>query len=247
MENKLFFGQLAADYDEMISFHESLDRKKKLFTNIVTPKMNCAADCGCGTGVDSIALSQLGLKVTGFDPSDEMIKKAIINAKYYNEKIEFNKATINEIDDNFKNKFDLIVSFGNTFANIKRSDLKDSVNKCYKLLNKNGTLIIHILNYYKILKENNRIVNITEGKGKYFVRFYDFKESEIDFNLLVFNPANLSGYNLITTSVYPHSKDDFNLVLNDAGFNRVEYFSNLKFDRYSLHSSKDLFIRALKG
>ncbi|MGD8306243.1 MAG: methyltransferase domain-containing protein [Ignavibacteria bacterium] len=247
MQNKLFFDQLAADYDEMISFGESLERKKKLFANIVTPKMSYAADCGCGTGVDSIALSQLGLKVTGFDPSDEMIKKAKINAKNYNEKIEFSEATIHGIDDNFENKFDLIVSLGNTFANIKKSDLKDSVNKCYKLLNKNGTLIIHILNYYKILKEYNRIVNITEGKGKYFVRFYDFKENEIDFNLLVFNPANLSGYNLITTSVYPHSKDDFNHTLNDTGFKQVEYFSNLKFDRFSIHSSKDLLIRALKG
>lgn len=246
MENKIFYNLLSSDYDEMISFEKSLERKKRAFSNFLTADMKYAADVGCGTGVDSVALAQLGLNVTAFDPSDEMIQRAKANAEIFNEQIEFNNHPIKGIPDSFNNSFDLIVSLGNTFANIHKEDLNLSIKKCYDLLNQNGILIIHILNYYKILKEKTRIVSITQGKENIYIRFYDFESERVKFNILTYKKSELSEFKLLTTVVYPHMQEDFKIALATAGFSQPKIYSNLNFDEFIAESSKDMFLRAIK-
>jgi len=162
MKNEQFYNLASEYYDEMISFKSALERKQKLFSKVVTGKMKAAADLGCGTGIDSIALDGLGLKVTAFDPSDKMISKAKTNAGLARVNINFNNYSIHNIPHKFDNQFELVVSLGNTFANIAREGFQDSLQKCYDILGREGVLIIHILNYHKIIREKNRIVNITQ-------------------------------------------------------------------------------------
>ena len=92
-----FFNLIASDYDEMVSFAQSVKKKKEAFTSIIKSSMKTAADLGCGTGADSIALASLGLKVTGFDPSSEMIRVANENAKKEKLDIAFHISSIHEI------------------------------------------------------------------------------------------------------------------------------------------------------
>jgi ubiquinone/menaquinone biosynthesis C-methylase UbiE len=89
LPNNAFYDELASDYDEMISFEKSVEKKKNLFKNFLSSEMKSAADIGCGSGVDSIALSLSGLKVTAFDPSSEMLKIAKSNTARMNGKVEF--------------------------------------------------------------------------------------------------------------------------------------------------------------
>jgi len=190
LNNKDFYDNFAEDYNKMISFDNAIKKRKSLLDKIVQPKIKYAADLGCGTGIDSAALVQLGLVVTGFDPSGEMIKQAKANAGRINLKINFANYGINEIPAEFNNKFELAISLGNTFANIKRDSFHSSLKRCYDLLNEQGGLFIQILNYKMILKEKKRIVNITENKEHFFVRFYDFEEDGIKFNILKFSKAD---------------------------------------------------------
>ncbi len=143
-------------------------------------------------GVDSISLSQLGLNVTSFDPSLEMINTARTNSEKHNCKIDFHNFSANEIPKTFYNKFDLVVSLGNTFANIPFTKIEKSVAKLFKLLKKDGRVLIQILNYEKILREKERIVNITKKDDEYFIRFYDFGKKDLTFNILKFNADQTS-------------------------------------------------------
>ncbi|RKY91818.1 MAG: hypothetical protein DRQ01_07135, partial [Ignavibacteriae bacterium] len=179
LNNKDFYDNFAEDYNKMISFDNAIKKRKSLLDKIVQPKIKYAADLGCGTGIDSAALVQLGLVVTGFDPSGEMIKQAKANAGRINLKIDFANYGISEIPAEFNKKFDLVISLGNTFANIERDSFQSSLKRCYDLLNEQGSLFIQVLNYKMILKEKKRIVNITENKEHFFVRFYDFEEDGI--------------------------------------------------------------------
>jgi ubiquinone/menaquinone biosynthesis C-methylase UbiE len=63
LPNRAFYDELASDYDDMISFENAVEKKKKLFKNFLTSEMKASADIGCGSGVDSIALALSGLKV----------------------------------------------------------------------------------------------------------------------------------------------------------------------------------------
>jgi ubiquinone/menaquinone biosynthesis C-methylase UbiE len=247
MDNNKFYNSAAADYDEMISFEKSLQRKQNIFGGILTKKMKSAADLGCGTGVDSIALAKLGLEVIAFDPSDEMLSKAKTNSESAGVKIDFINSLIHNIPHKYNNQFEIVVSFGNTFANIERETFEESMQKCYDILGKGGVLIIHILNYHKIMSEKNRIVNITRGQDKYFIRFYDFGEDEISFNILTFNQSQPSDHKIISTKLIPYSIEDFDKSLLKIGFRTVEFYSNLNWDEFDLQNSKDLFVKAARS
>jgi len=244
MDNKDFYNSASVTYNEMISFEMSLERKWNLFKNIVNTEMKNAADCGCGTGVDSIALSKAGLKVTAFDPSSEMITKAKTNANLYKVNVDFNNFSIHNIPDKFNNSFDLVLSLGNTFANIDKENFNETIKKCYEILRKGGTILIHILNYHKIIKEQNRIVNIKQGKDYNFIRFYDFEKQSIKFNILTYKQSNPSDYQLITTEILPHNKEDFKENMLNAGFQKIGVFSNMAYAPFDEEASKDLFILA---
>lgn len=246
LDNNEFFNLIATDYDEMVSFKQSVEKKKEAFKSIIKPWMETAADLGCGSGADSIALSSLGLKVIAFDPSSEMIRVAMENAKKENVNIDFHISPIHSIPESFNNKFDIVVSLGNTFANIERKYFTPSIKNCFELLKPDGTLIIQILNYEKILSEQKRIVNIREGKENYFIRFYDFKNEEIIFNILVFNKSNLKQNKLFSTNIYPYIINDFSEALNSIGFSTTQFCADLNFIRFDGLSSQDLFIVSQK-
>ena len=174
LPNNVFYDELASDYDNMISFEKAVEIKKKLFINFVADEMKSAADIGCGSGVDSISLSSLGLKVTSFDPSSEMLKSAKANADRTKAKIDFHNYSADNIPTEFNNNFDLVVSLGNTFANIPPEEFSSSLKRCYQILKPNGHLLIQVLNYEKILAEKQRIVNITAG------------EKDISYDFMIF-------------------------------------------------------------
>jgi len=244
--NNSFFDELASDYDQMVSFEKAVENKKRIFKNFIQPEMKYAADLGCGSGVDSIALASLGLKVTAFDPSAKMLDIATENAKGEKVNVRFHNQPIDFIPEDFDGQFDLAVSLGNTFANIDRERLIKSLQRCELILNPQGILLIQVLNYEKLLNEKQRIVNITKGADKFFIRFYDFIDNEITFNILIFNKEKPSKHKLISTKLFPHTRDDFDAILKKLEFSKVEYFSEFELATFHKEQSKDLIIRAIK-
>ena len=80
LNNQEFFDELSVQYDSMIPFEKAIEMKKKLFKNILKDNPKAIADIGCGTGSDSLALAEMGYKVTSFDPSAKMLEKAKLNS-----------------------------------------------------------------------------------------------------------------------------------------------------------------------
>ena len=233
LPNEVFYDELASDYDDMISFKKAVEKKKNLLKNFVTDEMKSAADIGCGSGVDSISLSSLGLKVTAFDPSSKMLKIAKANSERMKVKIEFHNYTADNVPAGLNGQFDLVVSLGNTFANIPKESFKVSLKRCYNILKPKGQLLIQVLNYEKILNENARIVNISEAGDKYFIRFYDFATEHIVFNILSFSKSNMSDHRLISSKIHPHSSENFVSGLERAGFNSIQFYSDFQLSPYN--------------
>ncbi len=246
LANNVFYDELAPEYDQMIAFKKAVESKKKLLKNFIKPEMKYAADLGCGSGVDSITLALLGLKVVAIDPSVEMLKIAKENVEKEKLRVTFHNQSIDTISGDFNDQFDLVVSLGNTFANIGKEQLVKSLQRCYQILKPQGFLLIQILNYEQILCEKQRIVNITEGVDKYFIRFYDFIGTEVIFNILIFVKSNPSDQKLISTIVNPYSQADLDAALKKAGFISFQFYANLDLEEFDKSQSKDLIIRAIK-
>lgn len=244
--NNNFYNSASFYYDRMIDFESALKKRKTLLSNFINSKMKSVADIGSGTGIDSISLSQLGLDVAAFDPSAEMINTAKENCKRLNSQIVFYNLAASEIPKAFYNKFDLVVSLGNTIANIPPKQLEKSFAKFNKLLINDGSVLIQILNYKKILRDNERIVNITKKDNDYFIRFYDFGKKDLTFNILRFNSDNPSGKELLSTKIFPYISKEIKQVLKKTGFKRIEMFGGLDKKHFNAKTSNDLVLLAKK-
>ena len=246
LSNVDFYSELAREYDDMISFNSAIKAKENLLKKFISKKIITVADIGCGSGVDSIALALQGLKVSGFDPSSEMLKKAEVNAKRINVKLNFYNDAADKIPKKFDCNFDLVVSLGNTIANIPELRLLKSLNRCHEILKPGGRLLIQVLNYDKILSEKQRIISITESRNKFYIRFYDFPDKKIIFNILNFKKENRLEYKIFSSRIYPYNKKYLETKLKSTGFKSVMCYSDLSFTKFDSENSKDLVISAFK-
>jgi ubiquinone/menaquinone biosynthesis C-methylase UbiE len=246
MQNKKFFDKASAFFDNMTNSPKVINSRKIQLQKFLTANMKKAADLGCGTGNDSIALSLNGLKVDGFDISNSMIKTAKINSQKYTVNTKYYNKSIDGIPSNFYNKYDIAVSLGNSIANVEKELLLPSFRKIYRILKHNSIFIMQILNFDAIKKANQRIINITKNSPDIFVRFYDSFAFPMNFNILRFDENNMKNFELLTTVLYPYDKDMLISNLRKAGFTKVSAYSDLDKNKFLKYKSKDLVLVAEK-
>jgi glycine/sarcosine N-methyltransferase len=241
-----FYDALSSDYDSMINFDSSLLKRTALLNNFIIPGNKAAADLGCGSGLDSIALSHIGYHVTGFDISQSMVNTASANAHRLGVNAEFYSHPIHLIPKQFNNKFSFAVSLGNSLANINRKNLALSFARIYKLLNPGGQLLVQILNYDRILSSKERIVGITEKENTTFIRFYDFEKERTFFNILKIEKGTKINHSLITSEIFPYRMNEFIKIIKGAGFKRVKKYGGLDKSLFDAKRSNDLVITAIR-
>jgi SAM-dependent methyltransferase len=246
LTGEVFFDKLSEYYDEMINFEPALSRRKDMLKSFIIAGMKDAADLGCGTGLDSISLALDGLNVTSFDIADGMLEQAAIRADELDISIDFHKYSLPDIPEEFYGKFDLAVSMGNTMAVLENSELKPALNKAFNMLRENGCLVVQILNFPKLINNSNRIVNITAGGEKHFVRFYDFLPGIVNFNVLSYSSVNPNKYDLLTTKLNPYSADEMTSTLKEAGFAEINTYGGLNKSGFEPDKSNDVVILARK-
>ena len=246
ISNKDFFDRASGFYDSMINFEEALERRKKIISGYLDNDILTAADLGCGSGLDSIAMALNGIAVDGFDISGEMLKVAKRNASRFGVNINFCNYSLDKIPDNYKGQYNFITSLGNTLANLTPDQLEKTIMKTFMLLEDKGHLLIQIINFSRITLKNERIVKINNSKGELFIRFYDFHKKTINFNILRFSPLNPDEYSLQTTILYSHSPEFLYNVFKEAAFAKVEFYGGLDKSKFDKNTSKDLIVFAKK-
>jgi 2-polyprenyl-3-methyl-5-hydroxy-6-metoxy-1,4-benzoquinol methylase len=240
-----FYDITSEFYEQMIDFEKNLRLRIDAYRNIFV-NTGKVADLGCGIGLDSIALAKNGHAVTAFDISPRMIKTANNNKQRHNVNVDFRIGSIVNLPSKYHGKFNSVVCMGNTISHLNQKELHQAFINFYELLTPEGKLFVHILNYDKIIKSNKRINNIANREGKTIIRFYDFFENFIRFNILACETADAKKYQLITTKQYPHSKKEIILGLKKVGFKKIKCYGNFTRQNYISSESKDLFIEATK-
>ena len=236
MKNAEFYNKLSSNYDSMIKFENSLQNKIANLKSFIQPNYKTALDLGCGTGVDSIALSKLGLKVEAVDHSNEMINIAENNSNKHNAKINFTVSNL--IDINSNKKFDFIISLGNTLANLPSIDFIKVFAKTKKHISANGKVLLQIINYASLPKTGEYLLNKFEDEFFSIIRKYDIHKDHINFIIDILNKEN-GNRNQIKTVIYPYLFSDIKNIVNDFEFD-FEVFGSLNRNVYIEEKSKDL-------
>ncbi len=258
-----FYDELSEDYVDMINFLERVETEKKIFEKIISDyNIKKCLDAGCGVGLHSIIVSKLGVDVVGIDISQMMIEKARELAQTFNSSAKFEVLDFSQIKERYKEEFDLVLCIGNTLPHLlNEKELLLALRNFYNALKRNGILIVQILNYDRIVENEERIINVRETPAKIFVRFYDFEPTIIGspslkvfeirkdflkFNVLVIDKTKNYSHKLITTRIKPIKSDELCRKIQMVGFKKLDVFGNLEGGAFEPKSSKNIVVFANK-
>jgi len=220
-----FYNNISDTYDEMFDFENDLKSAEKIIAELKKQfSFKTSLDIGCGTGSFTIALSRSDAKTTGVDLSTSMIDLAKNNSLAYKQNIDFVNSGMTDLINNIDDKFDLIMCMGNTLPHLlTKEDLLTMLSSCKQLLNPGGHLVLNLLNYDRILSSKERIIGITKSGDHEFIRFNDFQEPYVCFNLLEIDWSQKTPLHKITnTRLYPYTHLELESALIQLGFSDLE-------------------------
>ena len=243
-----FYQGLAEHYDSMTRFAERLQSETERLA-IWRQKLAChsVVDVGCGTGLHSIALAKLGLQVTAIDPELAMLKVAAENAATYGVTLRLLAGTMQNLHRHLTAKQDALFCLGNTLPHLLTDrSLYAGLRSAHKVLRPGGALVIQLLNYQRILAQQERIVQINRTDETEWIRFYDFLDGRIRFNVLMIQGSCAPFHHrLFSTLLRPYQRKELHSTLQACGFAKIAYYANLEEAPYQ-RFSPNLVICAFK-
>ncbi|XP_043916210.1 glycine N-methyltransferase [Protopterus annectens] len=201
-------------------------------------------DVACGNGVDSIMLLEEGFDVTSTDASDKMLKHALKERWNRRKEAIFDKWVIEEAnwltlpDDLEKpgDGFDAVICLGNSFPHLPdfkgdQSDQKLALKNIASMVKPGGILIIDHRNYDHILATGQA----PTGKNIYYkgdltkdittsVLWVNSKPHMVTLDYTLEAPVSedVDGVSKFRLSYYPHLREAFSELLNQAFFGKCE-------------------------
>ena len=141
------FNQIAHKWWDPTSEFKPLHDINPLRLNFINENFSLKGkrvlDVGCGGGILSESMAQLGAEVTGLDQSQIAIKIAQLHAKESNLSIDYKLLNIEEFLKKNKTKYDVITCLEMVEHVPNPASI---IEACSKLLNKNGRLYLSTIN-----------------------------------------------------------------------------------------------------
>ncbi len=190
-------------------------------------------DIGCATGSLAIELGKTGYIVDAIDLDENMIYSA--KQKQKNSNVRFKVANMLKLHEDFSpDSFNGISCFGNTMVHLTSKQLiVDFLESAYRILKKEGKLMLQILNYEYILKAQVTELPIIDNENITFKRYYQYLEN----GLINFKTTLVTKYNNAVVQnevlLYPITKSKLLTLIEESGFKNIRSFHNFN------KSSKD--------
>ncbi|WDV44786.1 class I SAM-dependent methyltransferase [Clostridiaceae bacterium M8S5] len=222
-------------YEEIARYYEYIfPLKQDKLDFVLSQRKGKILDIGCSTGELALALNKEGYEVIGIDLDEKMIniakKKEISKLKFYH-------LNMMDIEKFFKDdKFDQITCLGNTLVHLKSTDsILNFFNSVKKLLVEDGVFKFQILNYDKILEEKIQYLPKIENTKIKFIRRYKYTPDKIIFETELYikeENKTLTG----RVDLIPVKKKQIINLLNEAGFNKITYYSGFDKRPYTINA-----------
>lgn len=183
-DTKKFYGSCASLYDYLYPDH--LEYSKKLFNDLAPllkkEKVVKILDASCGIGYDISCLLQHGFEVDGSDISPEMISEAKnrLGSKYIGKLILADVRKISSIIQS--DLYDCVIFRGNTFSNIRPTEIPLVINELSSVLKKNGILCFDFRDSTEQIKKQGmfelRGCGFNRETKKFYLSYYKLTHSK---------------------------------------------------------------------
>lgn len=245
-----FYDALASEYDSMTRFRQRLQGEAEMLQHWRGRYgFDSALDAACGTGLHAVVLARMGVKTAAADPSAGMLDQARRHAEEQAVDVELIQTDFAGLKNRLSRRFQAVLVLGNSLPHVlSRDDLAASLRGLAEAIENEGVLIIQLLNYERILANRERIVGVNRDQDKYFVRFYDFLEQLLQFNVLVITAAGEKiSHRLNSTLLKPYRLPELAQSLEASGLRVTETFGDMKFSPFEPMSSPNLVIVAKRA
>jgi len=232
-----FYKSISDHYDNIFPLNPMpVEFVRKSFLNISGLEV---LDVGCGTGSMCMALAPHFKKVTGIEPDDAMLKLAVEKAGPDHGNLSFHPFGMLDLEKQFHpHSFDAILCFGNTLVHLgSAEEILDFLAQAKKVLKPGGKLLMQIINYDRIFRENIKALPTIENESIKFVRNYHDPSNEklLDFEtILTVKSSGEEIRNVI--QLFAVQKDALETMLFDAGFSKLHFYGNFKRDPFQADS-----------
>jgi SAM-dependent methyltransferase len=174
-------------------FGARVSASARLLEPLCAPSANAnvqtrALDLGCGTGVQTLALAQLGFAVTGVDFSDEMLSE-------YRERtrgMAVNAVRSDIADFSVGDGFDVAVCFGDTVSHLQSWNAVASMFRCaFTSLRAGGLLLLASRDHSRIYLGDERFLLIRADTAQSLTCFVEDQGTHIRVSDIVHRHGDL--------------------------------------------------------
>jgi len=249
-------------YDLMIDWSARITREMPFYKTLFARyKVNSILDCACASGRHAIAFAEQGFAVVGSDISEPMLEQAQkierrkrkINQSFDfaqgKEKVdvEFVYADFRKLTEYIPCQFDAVICVGNSLVQLQNEkEVLSTLREMRNALNPNGILIIQILNFKRLMKQDIAPMPLrtakVKGKELLFLRLYGFPTKQ-KARLNIITLAKQQGkweMNQHTTEMMLLTKPGLQKSLRLAGFRNLHFYGDFKFSPFKEQTSSDL-------
>ena len=189
-------------------------------------------DAAPGDGVDTTYLLNRGYNVSANEVDEPFRQKTVENAKKAGFDIEPTNLDWRALTKTYQeNSFDAIICLGNSLTCLfGKENMLAALKEFNKVLKDGGVLLVDERNYQKILDNREAALNgELHSSGKYLYTGTDKVKSRFakvtdDCILIEYNHKQLD--KKAYYKVCPLRRNEFKNLLSEAGFNRIEKYSD---------------------
>lgn len=185
-------NHLANFYSWMIGKMEpkTTEFETLLHSNGIAPKSSkTAIDLGAGNGIQSIALKNVGFKVTALDFNEQLLNELKANPKANGIKTEL--ANITDILSFKKLSPELIVCCGDTITHLENKEqIQKLISDAAKILDKNGHLIFTFRDYTHKLNDQQRFIPVKSTDNRILTCILEYSLKKVKVTDLLHEKIN---------------------------------------------------------
>lgn len=225
------YDHIAEHFDEIFPLNE----KKIDFILDFTedkPKKTHILDVGAATGALATELAKIGYKIIASDINPRIVEVA----RRRDTEARFIVLDMTKMKEHFKKKkFDMIFCMGNSLPHLKnRAEVIDFLKQAYDLLDDSGCLILQMINFRKEIK-----FPVIETDNLVFNREYIKELNSLIFRTKLFLKNDNKAFE-DDTELYPIVKEELKKLLEKAGFNDMDFYSD--FSKMPFKDNSDMLI-----
>jgi SAM-dependent methyltransferase len=245
-----FYDAIAGDYDAITGSGDRAAQAEGFVRELVSRhNVRSALDAACGTGAYAIPLARMGIRTVGADLSAGMLAQARRHGLQAGVSIEWVRAAMQELAWKVDGHFDAVLCMGNSIPHLLTdTDLEATLGGIAALLNPGGVVVLQLLNYSRLLARGERIVGVIRASDREYVRFYDFFDDRLRFNILeIIWRGDQGDCRIHSTMLRPYAPDGLRQALVRNGLTSVEVFSGLRFEPFDQTRAETVMLLGSKG